>query len=136
MQLLDHLIQSGFSYQKDLIKKNQMMSIVERIYGGTFRSEVHCSHCNYVSKSIQPFSTLQLQLEGINTLQESFTKFTSFDILKGSNAYFCEKCKTKRQAKKRMVIEKAPENLIIQFKRFSMNFTRFKPIQRKVGTRI
>ena len=53
-----------------------------------------------------------------NNLQESLAQFVKGELLKGDNAYFCEKCSVKRNTTKRMCIRSLPQTLVIQLKRF------------------
>jgi ubiquitin carboxyl-terminal hydrolase 9/24 len=51
------------------------------------------------------------------------------DMLEGDNAYYCEKCEKKVNAKKRCCIKKLPNVLMLVLKRFEFNYdtmTKFK----------
>ncbi|CCK71225.1 mRNA-binding ubiquitin-specific protease UBP3 KNAG_0G01670 [Huiozyma naganishii CBS 8797] len=92
-------------------------SPISSLFGGQFRSVLDIPN-NKESQSItlDPFQTIQLDIsdEEVNDLESAFKKFSEFEFLpfKGSNGQDV-------QAKKQTFIDKLPQVLLIQLKRFS-----------------
>jgi len=95
-------------------------TVLHRIFGGYSRSRITCSVCKNVSDCFEPFLDLQLDLRNCSHIDECFKKYSKLDLLTGDNAYKCEnaKCNKRRDATKQMTIEKAPQILTLQLKRF------------------
>ena len=77
------------------------------------------SNYNYNSNIlfIEPGKDLKIDKE-IN-LFDCLEKFREEDILDNDNKWFCERCKTKQKARKKIEIYQTPPYLIIQLKRFN-----------------
>lgn len=92
-------------------------SPISKLFGGQFRSVLDIPN-NKESQSItlDPFQTIQLDISdaGVNDLETAFKKFSEYELLpfKSSSGNDVE-------AKKQTFIDKLPQVLLIQFKRFS-----------------
>ena len=77
------------------------------------------SNYNYNSNIlfIEPGKDLKIDRE-INIF-DCLEKFREEDILDNDNKWFCDKCKTKQKARKKIEIYQTPPYLIIQLKRFN-----------------
>lgn len=92
-------------------------SPISKLFGGQFRSVLDIPN-NKESQSItlDPFQTIQLDISdsSVNDLETAFKKFSEYELLpfKSSSGNDVE-------AKKQTFIDKLPQVLLIQFKRFS-----------------
>ena len=92
-------------------------SPISNLFGGQFRSVLDIPN-NKESQSItlDPFQTIQLDISDpeVNDLQSAFKKFSEYELIpfRSSNG-------TDVEAKKQTFIDKLPEVLLIQLKRFS-----------------
>lgn len=92
-------------------------SPISNLFGGQFRSVLDIPN-NKESQSItlDPFQTIQLDISdsNVNDLEAAFKKFSEFELLpfKSSNG-------TDVEAKKQTFVDKLPEVLLIQLKRFA-----------------
>lgn len=92
-------------------------SPISNLFGGQFRSVLDIPN-NKESQSItlDPFQTIQLDIsdKDVNDLESAFKKFSEYELLpfKSSNGNDVE-------AKKQTFIDKLPQVLLIQLKRFS-----------------
>ncbi|CAI4060595.1 mRNA-binding ubiquitin-specific protease UBP3 SKDI_05G2310 [Saccharomyces kudriavzevii IFO 1802] len=92
-------------------------SPISKLFGGQFRSVLDVPN-NKESQSItlDPFQTIQLDISdsSVNDLETAFKKFSEYELLpfKSSSGNDVE-------AKKQTFIDKLPQVLLIQFKRFS-----------------
>ena len=55
-------------------------------------------------------------------MEECLKDYISGEELKGTNAYFCEKCNKKVTALKRDSLKYLPNHLILVFNRFDYNY--------------
>lgn len=92
-------------------------SPISNLFGGQFRSVLDIPN-NKESQSItlDPFQTIQLDISDpeVNNLESAFKKFSEYELIpfRSSNG-------TDVEAKKQTFIDKLPEVLLIQLKRFS-----------------
>jgi ubiquitin C-terminal hydrolase len=115
-------------------------SVVTDLFGGQLQSRIQCQHCNYVSRTFDPFldicveiprsgSKTLLQKARIfaestkSTLDACLQRFTAEEVLDGENMWKCDRCKQLRKAVKRLAIYKLPKVLVISFKRFRWGAT-------------
>ncbi|XP_054279586.1 ubiquitin carboxyl-terminal hydrolase 2-like [Macrosteles quadrilineatus] len=95
-------------------------------FGGLLKSILECTHCSHKSTTFEPFWDLSLPIPDTLThpgklmLSHCFDLFTKEEVLDGDEMPTCSKCKTRRKCKKRFVIQKFPEVLVIHLKRFSL----------------
>jgi len=95
-------------------------------FGGLLKSILECTHCGHRSTTFEPFWDLSLPIPdslshpGKLLLSHCFDLFTKEEVMDGDEMPTCSKCKTRRKCKKRFVIQKFPEVLVIHLKRFSL----------------
>ncbi|PAA82104.1 hypothetical protein BOX15_Mlig003458g3 [Macrostomum lignano] len=88
------------------------------LFCGKLKSSVLCSKCGAQSQTFDDFMDLSLCIQSSNNLIDCLQRFVSADLLKDSNAYKCEKCRTKVTAMKSFSIAVGPPILTIQLNRF------------------
>lgn len=91
-----------------------------QIFGGYIRTEVTCLKCKHTSTTFQHFQDIPLDIQHASTLDDALGHYFRRERLEGDNAYKCEKCKSKVPATKKFSIERAPNVLCIQLKRFGL----------------
>ena len=74
--------------------------------------------CAIISNTFDPFCIIQLPIDKHSTLNKCLHEFTKQEELKDGELWNCEVCNKNKSAKKKVVIWKAPNILIIQLKRF------------------
>lgn len=93
------------------------------IFHGILYSSVSCPSCGYVSKVLDPFVFLSLEIPrrfSAIKLESCLEKFSQKEVLDARNKWRCEKCKKLVCATKEMGVERCGRNaLIIHLKRFS-----------------
>jgi len=104
---------------KHPIKELQYTSAVHRMWGGFLRSQVHCQACGKDSNTDDPMLGVSLATQ--SNLIRAFKKYTAKEQLTGTEKYFCEHCKKKQNAYKRMQILKPPPVLAVHLKRFEFS---------------
>uniref|UniRef100_A0A023F002 Ubiquitin carboxyl-terminal hydrolase n=3 Tax=Triatoma infestans TaxID=30076 RepID=A0A023F002_TRIIF len=101
------------SYSKETTPLNQ-------IFGGYMRTEVSCLECGYVSTTFQHFQDLLLDIRQANSVEEALETYFSRERLgDGDQAYKCGQCKRRAAATKKFSVERPPNALCIQLKRFN-----------------
>nr|XP_018916323.1 PREDICTED: ubiquitin carboxyl-terminal hydrolase 8-like [Bemisia tabaci]XP_018916324.1 PREDICTED: ubiquitin carboxyl-terminal hydrolase 8-like [Bemisia tabaci] len=99
-------------------KKNNHSPIQELFYGQQ-RSVVTCTKCHERSITFEPFSNLSLPLPSgtdVCTLKDCLDLYVQAETILG---WECPKCKTSRNAVKKLDITRLPPILVIHFKRFT-----------------
>jgi len=91
-----------------------------QIFGGYIRTEVTCLKCKHTSTTFQHFQEIPLDIQHGSTLEDAMSHYFRRERLEGDNAYKCDKCKSKVPATKKFSIERAPNVLCIQLKRFGL----------------
>uniref|UniRef100_A0A1B6LBV5 Ubiquitin carboxyl-terminal hydrolase n=1 Tax=Graphocephala atropunctata TaxID=36148 RepID=A0A1B6LBV5_9HEMI len=94
-------------------------------FGGLLKSTLECTHCGHCSTTFEAFWDLSLPIPANNTsrkllLSQCFDLFTKEEVLDGDEMPTCSKCNTRRKCKKRILIQKFPEVLVIHLKRFAL----------------
>lgn len=114
----DSIISDAYLYWSKYISKSH--SVITDLFTGLFYSKVTCSKCNNITSAFEPFSILSIETaeHGETTLDKSLESFIKEEQLIGDNQYYCEECRQKVDATKRMYIWSSPNILIVQLKRF------------------
>ena len=95
------------SYSKETTPFNQ-------IFGGYMRQVITCQQCNYVSTKFQNFMDVQVPI--LPTIENALENVFNDEHLMD---YKCDKCQEKVSARKEYKIERPPQVLCIQLKRFN-----------------
>ena len=121
--LLDHMERSYLVYRKatKLDHLSRQTTPVNQIFGGYLRQQVSCPSCGYVSTTFSHFQDLVLDIRNSNTIELALEQYFRKETLDTANCYKCERCKKKVPATKRSLVEKAPNVLLIQLKRFTFS---------------
>lgn len=90
-------------------------------YGGQLVQQVRSKECDHISERLEPFSAIQCDIKGKNTLQESLQAYVEGEIMEGDNKYKCSTCDKHVDAVKRTCLKTAPDNLIFHLKRFDFS---------------
>lgn len=117
---LDSIDKIRLRYCNHIKETLKYTSIIDEQLRGYFRASVTCAHndCDYISEKFEPFITLSLPIKGMNTLEECLQNYVKPIKLDVENQWFCEKCKRKSQAEKKLSIWNTSEYLIISYKRY------------------
>ncbi|XP_014680667.1 PREDICTED: ubiquitin carboxyl-terminal hydrolase 8-like [Priapulus caudatus] len=95
-------------------------SIIVSLFQGQFKSTVACLTCEKTSVTFDPFMYLSLPLPSGSRcrLQDCLRLFFKEEKMTGDSRWSCPRCKTKRDAVKRLEIWRLPPILIVLLKRF------------------
>ncbi|KAL9102182.1 MAG: hypothetical protein Q9163_002630 [Psora crenata] len=100
-----------------------------RFFGGQIVQQIKSKECSHISETLEPFSAIQCDISGKNTLIESLNAYVHGEAMEGDNKYSCTSCGRYVDAVKRACLKDVPHNLIFHLKRFDydlMHGTRTK----------
>mmetsp|Transcript_36934 Transcript_36934/g.54087 ORF Transcript_36934/g.54087 Transcript_36934/m.54087 type:complete len:683 (-) Transcript_36934:402-2450(-) len=122
-ELLNAGINQRLSGWKDKlpIPRLDETTLIHRIFGGYFRSQVCCTKCSYKSNTYDPFLDLSLEVcsKSSNSITKAFAEFTKKEHLDRENKWKCSGCQRKVCAMKQLTVFRPPLSLCIQLKRFA-----------------
>lgn len=111
-------LNNGKSNETKMDFKVQETTVINKIFGGYFRSQVVCGLCGHKSNTYDPFLDLSLEIDHARSISRALRSFTQVEVLDAKNKYKCERCGKHVQAGKQLTIYKPPNILMIQLKRF------------------
>uniref|UniRef100_A0ACD5U4U3 Uncharacterized protein n=1 Tax=Avena sativa TaxID=4498 RepID=A0ACD5U4U3_AVESA len=97
------------------LSSEEPSSIVKEVFGGQLKSQLHCPECNHCSDRLESFLDLSLEINQMDTVLDSLESFTKIEVVE---SFICDGCKSRVDMEKRLKVERAPEVLVIQLKRF------------------
>ena len=100
------------------LKEINMHKFLDLCFLGEFYQEIICTVCGHQAKKIDKFLAISISVKNISRIEKGLLNSTNWEYLEGDNAYYCETCKRKERAKKRISINHLPNYLIITMKRF------------------
>ncbi|KAH9305405.1 hypothetical protein KI387_009809, partial [Taxus chinensis] len=98
----------------------QAKTVVQDLFRGNLSHVTRCSMCGQeseASRKLEDFYELELNVKGLNTLEESLDDYLSIENLQGENQYFCESCKVRADATHCIKLRTLPPVLNFQLKR-------------------
>uniref|UniRef100_A0A8D0HGX1 Ubiquitin carboxyl-terminal hydrolase 24 n=1 Tax=Sphenodon punctatus TaxID=8508 RepID=A0A8D0HGX1_SPHPU len=106
----------------EYLKKIGRDQIFKNTFQGIFSDQKICKDCPHRYEREEPFMALNLGVTSCQSLEISLDQFVRGEVLEGSNAYYCEKCKEKRTTVKRTCIKALPSVLVIHLMRFGFDW--------------
>eukprot|EP00750_Incisomonas_marina_P033556 INCI9898.5.p1 GENE.INCI9898.5~~INCI9898.5.p1 ORF type:complete len:3392 (+),score=597.94 INCI9898.5:972-10178(+) len=108
-------------------EKNQpgALSAIRWHFNGMSANE-NIRSCGHNSSSEQPFYLLEVVIKGCQTLHEALRNMVAGEHMVGDNQLSCDSCDSKVDAVRRFCIKTLPNTLVLQLKRFDLDFTVFQ----------
>uniref|UniRef100_A0A8C7XQI7 ubiquitinyl hydrolase 1 n=1 Tax=Oryzias sinensis TaxID=183150 RepID=A0A8C7XQI7_9TELE len=91
---------------------------VHEIFQGTLTNETRCLNCEAVSSKDEDFLDLSVDVEQNTSITHCLRGFSNTETLCSECKYYCEQCRSKQEAQKRMRVKKLPMILALHLKRF------------------
>lgn len=98
-------------------------SMIVDVFVGQLRSSLHCTSCDHVSVTLDPFWDLSLPIPGRSgtvKLSQCLEHFTREEVLDGDEKPTCSKCQMRRKCTKSFSIQKFPKILVIRILFFKL----------------
>jgi len=116
--VIEGVQKSDYAGRPKLDKFSKETTIANAVFGGYYRSQVKCLHCQHESNTFDPMMDMNLDIKDCSNIIQALHKSIRADKLDGENKYHCERCRKKTVAQKRGNIHKEPNVLTFQLKRF------------------
>jgi ubiquitin carboxyl-terminal hydrolase 8 len=91
------------------------------MFAGQHASQLTCQSCYFTSTTYEAFWSLSLEIPNVEScdLRDCLRSYCSAERLAGDELWRCPRCKKDREAMKKITITRAPDTLVVHFKRFS-----------------
>ena len=101
-------------------------SYISELFAGQHASKLKCTTCNSTSTTYEPFYSISVEIprqeprRGMWDLHNCLRSYCHEEKLSGDEVWKCPHCKREREATKQITVTRAPQFLVIHFKRFEM----------------
>ncbi|XP_022090230.1 ubiquitin carboxyl-terminal hydrolase 48-like isoform X3 [Acanthaster planci] len=96
----------------------EVRDVIQQQFRGQYAYVTRCNNCGHSSRQPSKFYELDLNIKGHRELSESLGEFLQDEHLDGANQYFCDNCRSKQDATRRIQLQQLPPVLNIQLLRF------------------
>jgi ubiquitin carboxyl-terminal hydrolase 8 len=96
-------------------------SMIGNLFAGQHSSRLTCMTCGTTSTTYEAFWSISVEIphDRPADLRDCLRSYCSNERLSGSDHWRCPRCKCDREAMKKITITRAPDSLVVHFKRFS-----------------
>ncbi|KAF2760187.1 cysteine proteinase [Pseudovirgaria hyperparasitica] len=96
-------------------------SIISDFFAGQHASRLRCATCAHTSTTFEAFYSLSVEIprDHPSDIRDCLRSYCKEERLSGDEVWKCPQCKTEREASKQITLSRAPQYLILHFKRFS-----------------
>lgn len=97
------------------------LSYLTNLFGGQHASRLRCTTCQFTSTTYEAFYSISVEIprSGRTTIEDCLKSYCAEEMLSGDEVWRCPRCKKEREATKQITITRAPQNLVVHFKRFA-----------------
>lgn len=93
-------------------------TFVHELFEGQLSNEVRCLCCETVTRRVESFFDLSVDVEQNSSLTSCLRSFSSTELLEKQDKFFCDACCSLQEAERRMRIKQLPRILALHLKRF------------------
>lgn len=97
---------------------NQSKTFVHELFEGQLSNEVRCLCCETVTRRVESFFDLSVDVEQNSSLTACLRSFSSTELLEKQDKFFCDVCCSLQEAERRMRVNQLPRILALHLKRF------------------
>ena len=99
-------------------------SFINGLFGGQHASRLECRTCGFTSTKYETFLSISVEIPttgrgGVTTLEDCLKSYCAEEVLTHDEVWKCPRCETQREASKRITLTRAPQYLVVHFKRFA-----------------
>jgi len=100
-------------------------SFISSLFAGQHASRLRCTTCKRTSTTYEAFYSISVEIppSGTGDIYQCLRSYTAEEMLSGDEVWKCPYCKCERVATKQIILTRAPQILVIHFKRFSASKT-------------
>lgn len=100
-------------------------SFISKVFAGQHASRLRCTTCQSTSTTYEAFYSISVEIprSGRGDIHDCLRSYCQEEMLSGDEVWRCPYCKCEREATKRIIITRAPQFLVVHFKRFSASKT-------------
>lgn len=113
------------------ISRTPFKKLLNGVYGGSTCNQLKCSSCGMVRNRIEQFYNLSVEVKNQTTLNQSFEKLITPEII---NDFKCEGCNKSVDVSKRVCLEELPNVMIIHLQRMYFDYDEMKNV--KINSRL
>jgi ubiquitin carboxyl-terminal hydrolase 8 len=96
-------------------------SYLTQLFGGQHASRLRCTTCHFTSTTYEAFYSISVEIprSGTASIEDCLQSYCAEERLSGDEVWKCPRCNREREATKQITITRAPQFLVVHFKRFS-----------------
>ena len=100
-------------------------SFISSLFAGQHASRLKCTTCRNTSTTYEAFYSISVEIprSGRSDIYHCLRSYCQEEMLRGDEVWKCPHCKCEREATKKITITRAPQFLVVHFKRFSASKT-------------
>lgn len=100
-------------------------SYISSLFAGQHASRLRCTTCRQTSTTYEAFYSISVEIPptGTGDIYKCLRSYCQEEMLSGDEVWHCPHCKCKRMATKQIIITRAPQILVVHFKRFTASKT-------------
>ncbi|KMU74252.1 ubiquitin carboxyl-terminal hydrolase 4 [Coccidioides immitis RMSCC 3703] len=96
-------------------------SYISSLFAGQHASRLRCTTCRRTSTTYEAFYSISVEIppSGKGDIYQCLRSYCQEEMLSGDEVWKCPHCRTEREATKQIILTRAPQFLVLHFKRFS-----------------
>ena len=100
-------------------------SFISSLFAGQHASRLKCTTCKRTSTTYEAFYSISVEIPpaGTGDIYQCLRSYCQEEMLSGDEVWKCPYCQCERVATKQIIITRAPQILVVHFKRFSASKT-------------
>ncbi|PLB37268.1 putative ubiquitin C-terminal hydrolase [Aspergillus candidus] len=100
-------------------------SFISSLFAGQHASRLRCTTCKRTSTTYEAFYSISVEIppSGTGDIYQCLRSYCQEEMLSGDEVWKCPYCKCERVATKQIIITRAPQILVVHFKRFAASKT-------------
>lgn len=97
------------------------LSYITSLFAGQHASRLRCTMCSFTSTTYEAFYSISIEIprSGRSNIEDCLRSYCQEEMLSGDEVWKCPRCQKQREATKQITITRAPQYLVVHFKRFS-----------------
>lgn len=128
--------ESSESYRRNRLPppKELPPTFVHDLFEGQLANETRCLCCETVTRRVESFFDLSVDVEQNSSLTACLRNFSSTELLRKNEKFYCDVCCALQEAERRMRIRRLPHVLALHLKRFKYveQYGKFKKLSYRV----